>query len=318
MRPLAPLVLLALLAAPASGQGEATGSLVFHLDERPLLAPGGDPRETPFSLTVPCAPDGDGAAPIRVEYLVTRAPVWAEMVTSPARDEATACGEDHRATFQGTVRVRAAGDAPAFQAEHVEVEARVAWASGEARAFRGSFPIVATYAPAVDVRPEEPAREAARGARVTFLVDVVNLGNGVTRVDFAVESPTAGIVVAQPRPVTLPWRDPEGGHASTRVLVEAEVARDAEGPQTFTLRYRPAYALDRTYAGEEGRVGFRVDPTGEPPAPARPSPGPPARDPFADSPLWRILREIPGPSPLLALAALGVAALAAGRARGGR
>lgn len=306
---LAPLVLLAMASAlPAVLAQEGSVAITAPLPPESQAIRVGGSVEVPFWTNATC---WEGTPPpVRVGHSVVRMPAWAVVQLSPAVAEAASCDAGYLAAVPGLVRVEATADAPAFQPEAVEVEARATWATGASASARLAFPVTALYAPRLEVTTLETETQARPGERVGVPIEVRNLGNGATRVDLSVEA-DPDVQARVPPYVVLQSRQAGGMKISAEVLLEAWLPADEEEARTVTLRWRSHYALDPKLAGDEGRLDLRLVPTRDATSPSPAGPAP-AEGP-SRGPLWDVLREVPGPSPLLAVLALGAAALVASR-----
>src|SRR5882672_10747926 len=223
------------------------------------IVPLGPPVAIPLTIETDCGAD---AAPngVHVQYSVTSAPAWAQVVVSPASDQMqySECARG-TAVFHAIATVTASSDAPAFVAQNLEVAARVTGSAlGNDAQVRASVPIVAAYFSTIDAQATVTQRAVAPREIVTFPVTFTNFGNGNTKVSFDATEHDAGVFPVTPPPIILQSKQTGASDVAQVVNVQAYRMSTANGTTEFTLRYHSAYALDPGLKGDEGSITFKL------------------------------------------------------------
>ena len=283
----------ALLALAPTAAAQQSASITVALNPpsesvKPLQSP------ITFSGTITFTADYTGVTGIigiPVTYTVTKQPAWSTVLISPATDvfpvpSNAQPGAAYTQTKTITVTVTANDQAPAFQADQIEVTATTTnTAGGRPVSGKGNVPITAAYFSIIDVQLAEAIKLERPQTPVTFPVKVSNFGNANTKVSFEVTQITEGFDYTLPVPITLQSKQ-AGGNAIT-----ADVPLTVQTPykngymnEVGTVNYKvtSAYALDPKLRGDESVVSVLITTRGF---------------------------YVPGPGPLFLLAAVGALAL---------
>lgn len=227
---------------------------------------------------------------VPITYTVTKQPAWATVLVSPATDVIPVPSTPNP-TFTGsrpfTVIVTASEQAPAFTADQIEITATSgAGAGGKSTSGKNAVPIVAGYFSIIDVQLAESIKVERPQTPVVFPVKVTNLGNANTKVTFAVADKTENLQVPVPNPVTLQSRQAGGQAISADIPLTVQTPyKNGYMNEVGLVNYKltSAYALDPKIKGDESSVSVIVTTKGF---------------------------YVPGPSPLLFVGLVAVAALA--------
>lgn len=281
----------ALMAFAPTAQAQQSASIVVAMNApsdpvKPLQGP------LTFSGSVTFQGDTGGytnVIGVPITYTVTKQPAWATVLVSPATDVIpvpTTPGPTFSGSRPFTVIVTASENAPAFTADQVEITATTTpGAGGKAASGKNAVPIVAGYFSIIDVQLAETIKVERPQTPVVFPVKVTNLGNANTKVTFAVQDKTENLQVPIPNPVTLQSRQAGGQQISTDVPLTIQTPyKNGYMNEVGLVNYKltSAYALDPKIKGDESSVSVIVTTRGF---------------------------YVPGPSPLLLVGLLGVAAV---------
>jgi hypothetical protein len=239
-----------------------------------------------------------GLIGIPVTYTVTKQPAWATVLVSPATAvfPAPAPGTDaaYSAERPITITVTATDQAPAFQADTIEITAVTQAGSSAGKSFtgKGNVPITAAYFSILDVQLAEAIKVERPQTPVIFPVKIQNFGNANTKVSFEIgEGTSPALQVPVPNPVTLQSKQAGGNAISADVPLTIQTPyKNGYMNEVGIVNYKitSAYALDTKLKGDESTVSVLVTTRGF---------------------------YVPGPSPLLFVGLIGVIALALRRFR---
>ena len=268
------VALVLLLAAPLAAAQSVLPSgsvtlLADPIEER--LEPGGPPAVSRLVVEVSC--DASAAAGrIVVDYAITQVPAWAVAAVEPAHDEAdvSRC-QDGFARFEAQLLASASPDAPAFRPEPIGVQVQAAQPLRPVALGETSVVVWADYFSIVDAVAESTLLEIDRGASESVRVRFTNHGNANTRLDFELIADGHGVTAHPANPITLESRQAGGTSIADDVDLWIDRSQDATGAATVLLRWRAAYALERSIVGDSGSIVFTLPAPGtEVNAPPRP------------------------------------------------
>jgi hypothetical protein len=257
------------LVPTASAQGPAAYTVVVTLTTpQEKVKPLQD--QISFTGTVEVSNDAStftNIAGLPVSYKVTKNPPWASVTVSPGSDviilDAPSSGTvKGKRTF--TVTVTASDLAPAFQADTIEITATVnAPAPAGAKNAAQSVQIQADYFSILDVQLTQSIQQDRPQATVTFPIKVTNLGNGATKVNFAVPEggKSEGLVVIPPNAVTLQSKQAGGSAISAEVPLQIQLPHKngyMNQAGAVTLEITSNYALDGKLVGDKTQVNVLV------------------------------------------------------------
>lgn len=288
---------LVALAPTAQAQQQASITVALNTPDnvKPLQGP------VTFGGTVTLTADYTGVTGvigIPVTYSVTKQPAWANVLVSPATDvfpspTNPSPGSSYTSAKQITVTVTASDQAPAFQADQIEITATTTPSTqGKQAVGKGNVPITATYFSIIDVQLTEAIKVERPQTPVIFPVKVTNFGNANTKVTFDIgEGTSASLQVPIPNPITLQSKQAGGNQISSDVQLTVQTPyKNGYMNEVGIVNYKltSAYALDTKVKGDESSVSVLVTTRGF---------------------------YVPGPSPLLFVGLIGAVALALRRFR---
>lgn len=289
----------ALLALAPTAEAQNQGSVTVQLNApsesvKPLQGP------ITFTGTVTLTGDGSamtGVVGVPVQYTVTKQPAWANVLVSPASDvfpvPQPPTGANFQATKTITITVTASDQAPAFQADTIEITAQTTGASAGGSSFsgKGSTPITANYFSIIDVQLAEAIKVERPQTAVAFPLKITNFGNANTKVIFEIIDKTESLKTPIPNPVILQSKQAGGNQISADIPLTIQTPyKNGYLNEVGVVNYKLAssYALDPKIKGDESSVSLLVTTRGF---------------------------YVPGPSPIVFLALLGVVVLAVRRFR---
>lgn len=255
MRAALVLLLLVAASAAAAGQQEALPKVVVEVTPFPSpIAPLAGVNTTVVHVTVDCAlllgaPPGQSA---QIDLAVTEAPKWAAVTVSPPTLflAASDC-QGTSLTAEAALLVSVTADSPSFTPAEVRVVVTVRTPTAETA--ETTTLIQAAYFSILDAGASATIFTTPPGFAVDCPLTVTNLGNGNTRVTFALLQKPDGWNVREPPAVTLESK--QMGGRSTSVDVATSVLPPSGGPGTnevgaITLGLTSAYALDASILGD--------------------------------------------------------------------
>ena len=206
---------------------------------------------------------------IPVEYKVTKNPAWASVTVSPANDVIQAGQPGANGQVTGTksftVSVLATDQAPAFQAENIEITAtfRPANPGAAAKSVATTVPIQADYFSILDVQLAQAIQQDRPQATVTFPVKITNLGNGNTKVSFAIAEGgnPQNLNAPIPIPVTLQSKQAGGNAISAEIPLQIQLPYKngyMNDVGVVTYKITSNYALDSKLRGDETTLSVLV------------------------------------------------------------
>lgn len=297
------LAFLATIAPPAAAQAPTNAQSTLALEITPFEAP-----IRPLS--------GLGQAQLKIKYgyvsagataltatkvtlSVAEAPSWAVITISPStvlvpikqpQGAAATVDADPQTAI---VYVATTADAPAFTPANIKIKASAAANQPIAAADADVSSLVqADYFSVIDVQVQQPIRIVRPQTAVDFPVTITNFGNGNSKVAFElVNEPSGGLQVPIPQPVTLEAR--QTGGKVTQQTVSFSISTPFKNgymnqPGLVTVKLKAAYALNSQIKGEEIQFSVLATTKGF---------------------------YVPGPSPMLAILAVGLVAAVLGARR---
>lgn len=202
---------------------------------------------------------------IPVEYKATKFPPWASVTISPANDViALAPGAAGAGSAQVTgsrtftVSVLASDQAPAFQPADIEITAtfRPQQPGATPVSKATTVPIQADYFSILDVVLTQSIQQDRPQATVAFPVKITNLGNGNTKVNFAIAEggnpKDLGVIV--PGPTILQSKQAGGNLITAEIPLSIQLPHRngyMNEPATVTYQITSNYALDPKLRGDE-------------------------------------------------------------------
>lgn len=280
------LVLSLLIAAwtpvvGAQGVGEPHLKLVF--DTYPSNLRAGGVGETliahiTYESTVPTPED------VEVRLTLADAPTWLRIeLPDPIVLRATP-GEASRSTTW--MRVFADREAPAFEPGRIIVEASATGAlTGRTTMATGETVVQTGYAPRLEATPDPSAIRTESHKTTEVFLRLANLGNGPTRVVFAVTQNPSGLAVQLPAPPVLDTRG--SGDASTEVVkLRVSAPESFRSPSTLIVTATPVYAKDGRLQGDPVTIQWMVSGTGSGPATHQVEASGPVQRPTASALPW--------------------------------
>lgn len=265
---LAALVGTAFLALAPTAEAQASASLTISLNPPSEAV---KPLQNPISFTGSVTFTSDyssltGVIGIPVQYTVSQKPAWATVIVNPASDVfpapqagAGSAGTSYTITRPITITVSASDQAPAFQADTIEITGTTTAApgGGTAKSGKGTAPISAEYFSIIDVQLAEAIKVERPQTAVTFPVKVSNFGNANTKVTFEVIDRAENLQVNIPIPVVLQSRQNGGSAISADVALQIQTPyKNGYMNEVGTVNYKltSAYALDPKKKGDESSV----------------------------------------------------------------
>lgn len=259
---------LVALAPTAQAQQSASVTVALNTPEnvKPLQGP------VSFSGTATLVSDYSsvtGVIGIPVTYSVTKQPAWATVLVSPATDVFPApqpggASTSYTASRSFTVTVTASDNAPAFQADQIEITASANNAQGgqPISPGKGQVPITATYFSIIDVQLTEAIKVERPQTPVIFPVKITNFGNANTKVTFDIGPGTSEqLQTPLPNPVTLQSKQAGGNQISSDVQLTIQTPyKNGYMNEVGIVNYKltSAYALDPKLKGDESSVSVLV------------------------------------------------------------
>ena len=287
------------LVPTAAAQGTAQpANLVVTLDSQ-----GADqqlkPLQAPIELKGTITLTADSGAPrssltgITVSLTPVQQPSWATLVISPPQivltfeDAPSGTSQTVGGTFK--VLVSASDQAPAFQDAPVVVEAKSSSTPFLAQqTSRAPASIRASYFSIIDVALPESIKVERPQTPVSFPISVTNLGNGPTKVNFELlNAATEGdkLQIAPPQSLTLEARQTGGSQITKDAILQVQTPFKngyMNEPRAISMKISSHYATDTQLAGQSETVTVLVTTKGF---------------------------YVPGPSPLLLIGLVGIAAV---------
>lgn len=202
---------------------------------------------------------------VPVSYKVTKAPAWAAVTVSPGADVITLTpGQQYTGNRQFTVAVTASDQAPAFQSDTIEITATVTPAApATPKSAAQSVPIQADYFSILDVQLSQAIQQDRPQATVTFPVKITNLGNGATKVNFALAEGgnPQNLALLIPAPVTLQSKQAGGNQISAEIPLQVQLPHkngymNQVGSVTYDITSH--YALDGKLIGDKTTLSVLV------------------------------------------------------------
>lgn len=296
---LAAFVGTAFVAMIPTAAAQQSGSITVQLNApsevvKPLQAPIQFSGKVTFTADYGVAA---GLIGVPVSYTVTKQPAWATVLVSPATDifPAPTAGANAAYTAERpiTVTVTASDQAPAFQADTIEITATTtAPAPGKSFTGKSSVPLTAGYFSILDIQLAEAIKVERPQMPVIFPVKIQNFGNANTKVTFEIGPGTStALQVPVPGSVTLQSKQAGGNAISADVPLTIQTPyKNGYMNEVGIVNYKitSAYALDPKIKGDESSVSVLVTTRGF---------------------------YVPGPSPLLFVGLLGAIALVLRRVR---
>lgn len=290
---------LATIAPPAAAQG-TTGQAALILELKSQTA---DqeliPLQSPIELKGKVTFSGDPASyrssltGIQVSLEKVSGPAWATIVFSPPIVSITAeaaPGENNaKGSADFTVLVSASQEAPAFQETEVKIQAKLQGSTFIPTATQSATASVrAAYFSILDVAVPETIKVERPQTPVSFPITITNFGNGPTKVNFELLAPPGEgdkMQIVPPQAITLESRQ-TGGSAITKDAILQVQTPYKNGylnePRSVTVKLASHYATNTQLAGAADQVTVLVTTKGF---------------------------YVPGPSPILVVGLLGLAAL---------
>ena len=205
---------------------------------------------------------------VPIEYKVTKQPAWAAVTISPGSD-VIALTQGSGGQFIGsktfTVSVTANDQAPAFQSDTIEitVTAKPTVPNTPQKSAAQAVPIQADFFSILDVQLAQAIQQDRPQSTVTFPLRITNLGNGNTKVNFAIAEGgnPQNLNAPLPIPITLQSKQ-AGGNA-----IMAEVPLQIQLPYqngymnevgVVTYKITSNYALDSKLKGDETTLSVLV------------------------------------------------------------
>ena len=297
---LAALVVGATLTAfvpTAAAQQQGTVTVALNAPTEPVK-----PLQSPLTFTGTVTFISDysaitGIIGVPVQYTVSKQPSWATVLVNPASDVFPVGPPSGTQTqYQGsrpiTITVTATDQAPAFQADQIEITATTsAGAPNTPKTGKGTATITADYFSIIDVQLPEAIKVERPQTSTAFPVKISNYGNANTKVTFEVVQVGDGIQYTLPVPLTLQSKQAGGNQISADVPLSIQTPyKNGYMNEVGTINYKltSAYALDPKLKGDESTVSVLLTTRGF---------------------------YVPGPSPILFLGLIGVVALVLRRFR---
>jgi len=204
---------------------------------------------------------------VPVSYKVTKAPAWAAVTISPGSDVITvnANGNVVSGSKNFIVSVTASDQAPAFQSDTIEITATVTPSTPQTppKNAAQSVPIQADYFSILDVQLAQAIQQDRPQSTVTFPVKITNLGNGNTKVSFAIAEGGNPMNLNAPLPIPVTLQSKQaGGNA-----IAAEIPLQIQLPYkngymnevgVVTYKITSNYALDSKLKGDETTLSVLV------------------------------------------------------------
>lgn len=205
---------------------------------------------------------------VPVSYKVTKAPAWAAVTVSPGSDVITmpaTPGAQATGSRTFTVSVTASDQAPAFQSDTIEITATVTptTPSTPPKSAAQTVPIQADYFSILDVQLAQAIQQDRPQSTVTFPVKITNLGNGATKINFAIAEGgnPQNLNALVPGPVTLQSKQAGGNQISTEIPLQIQLPHQngyMNEAGTVVYKITSNYALDSKLKGDETTLSVLV------------------------------------------------------------
>lgn len=294
------LVPTAAAQSPVQGQGELQVEINSQSADTQLK-----PLQAPIELSGKVTYNGDAISPqssltgIVVSLEKLSAPAWSTVVFSPPQILLTFAPQAGQTTASSTanfkVLVSASADAPAFQESEIKIQAKTNGNQAlPAKTQTATASIRAAYFSILDVSLPETIKVERPQTPTSFPITITNFGNGPTKVNFELVTQTAEgdkMQIVPPQAITLESRQ-TGGSAITKDAILQVQTPYKNGylnePRSVTVKLTSHYATDSTLPGASDQVTVLVTTKGF---------------------------YVPGPSPILLVGLMALAALVVRRVR---
>lgn len=287
------------LVPTAAAQGTAQApTLVVTLDSQSADQQL-KPLQAPIELKGKVSFSADTLSPrssftgVTVSLTPVQQPSWATVVMNPPQLVLTFTeapgGQTVEATGDFKVLVSASDQAPAFQETPIVIEAKSSSNQFVSQATqRAQASIRASYFSILDVALPESIKVERPQTPVSFPISVTNLGNGPTKVNFELlAAATEGdkLQIAPPQSLTLEARQTGGSQITKDAILQVQTPFKngyMNEPRAISMKISSHYATDTQLAGQSETVTVLVTTKGF---------------------------YVPGPSPLLLIGLVGIAAV---------
>lgn len=243
------LLLPIMLVPAAEAQGQPLWvDMKAHADPEPLM-PEAEVAQVQIEVVVTCPALALSKEPVHLALRLEEAPAYASVSIQPSHQthsfhpaECKALPSAHR--FVAYALVKTNREAPAYKDDRYAVIARV-WQDGVLPSEPTEASVVWTikndYVPFIQVNAGIRSVEVETGATATIPVDVINKGNGPTRVSLKVEG-GEGLAMIAPGAELRLESVYKGAEAQYKGAREVQVAAGNEtGPKIFTIRFVASY-----------------------------------------------------------------------------